>query len=96
MKKIFEEMKDALALKWYWLRFSGGLRITVHLEPEHHFRWTRILGVQLGPWFFGAIRGRAEQPQAVDGEMTFELSIREASSSSFSTNLPVPETPTEK
>jgi hypothetical protein len=43
-------------MKWYRLQFDA-LPVTVHLTQDHRFVWTRICGVQLGSWFFGAIRG---------------------------------------
>lgn len=43
-------------MRWYWLRLEG-LPVTVHAIRVHHFRWTQIRGVQIGPWFIGAIRG---------------------------------------
>ncbi len=50
-----------MSKRLYWHRF-GSLPVTVHALRDHRFRWQRIIGVQLGPWFFGAIRGQAEQP----------------------------------
>ncbi len=45
-------------MRWYWLTFRA-LPVTVHLDPDRLFRWQRICGVQIGRWFFGAIRGTA-------------------------------------
>lgn len=41
---------------WYWFRFDG-LRVTVHLRRDRTFAWTRLCGLQCGPWFIGAIKG---------------------------------------
>jgi hypothetical protein len=35
------------------------LPVTLHLQRDHRFHWTWILGLQIGPWFFGAIKGSA-------------------------------------
>jgi hypothetical protein len=45
----------------YWFWFGRGVPVTVHLETDHKFMWTRILGLQVGDWFFGAIKGRPEE-----------------------------------
>lgn len=44
-------------MRLYRLRLRRGVPITVHLRTVHKFLWTRIYGVQIGPWFIGAIRG---------------------------------------
>lgn len=47
----------------YWHRFLNGLPVTVHLlTRDRTFLWTRIYGVQLGPWFIGCIKW-SEQAQ---------------------------------
>ena len=45
-------------LRWYWLRFVDGPMVTFHLQSNYQVRWNRIFGVQLGPWFVGAVRSR--------------------------------------
>jgi hypothetical protein len=53
------------ALRLYWFRFRQRLLpVTVHLENEHRFLWSRIYGVQFGPWFFGAIKGDIDRGTA--------------------------------
>ena len=47
--------------KVYAYRFRA-LPVTFHLRTDHRFHWTHIVGVQIGAWFFGAIRGRAVVP----------------------------------
>lgn len=42
---------------WYWFEFRSPLRVVVDLEETHHYDWSRIHGIQIGPWFFGAIKG---------------------------------------
>lgn len=42
----------------YRVRLQTGVLVTVRLlTRDRRFRWTRIYGVQCGPWFIGAIRG---------------------------------------
>ena len=48
-------------MKWYWFNFRR-LPVTVHLKQDRHFLWQWICGVQIGPWFFGAIRGNQVEP----------------------------------
>jgi hypothetical protein len=42
----------------YWFRFNA-LNVTIHLQRDRRFVWTRICGLQVGPWFFGCIKGSA-------------------------------------
>ena len=37
--------------------------VLAHTGQFWLFKWTRIYGVQVGPWFFGAIRGEARAPE---------------------------------
>lgn len=50
----------------YWFRFTrdGGLPVIfpAFAEERRHYRWTGLYGVQIGPWFFGAVKGRPEAP----------------------------------
>lgn len=44
-----------------WVRFYGywfkrGFRVTFHLVRDHDVTWTSVVGVQIGPWFVGAVR----------------------------------------
>jgi hypothetical protein len=50
-----------MSLRWYWLKFSLGVPVTFHLVNEYRVRWDRIRGVQIGGWFFGAVRSRDER-----------------------------------
>lgn len=52
-----ELKRFAMKARWYWFRFNG-LRLTIHLLNDHELVWTRIRGVQIGNWFFGAVRGQ--------------------------------------
>jgi len=54
-----------MATRWYWFRFLA-LPVTLHLQHDHRFVWTRLYGLQLGPWFFGAIKGSASLGDAVE------------------------------
>jgi hypothetical protein len=47
----------------YNFRFSA-LPVTVHLVADRRFIWTRIVGVQVGGWFIGAIQGRTASAQS--------------------------------
>lgn len=47
-----------MTVRWYWWRFRA-LPVTVHLKRDRLFHWQQIRGVQIGPWFIGAIRGHA-------------------------------------
>lgn len=42
------------------IRFYGyigrGFRVTFHLTHDHDVTWTRVIGVQIGGWFFGAVK----------------------------------------
>jgi hypothetical protein len=49
-------MSERLRTFVYWHRFQS-LPVTLHLTRDRRFSWTRIYGVQVGPWFIGAIRG---------------------------------------
>lgn len=49
-----------VSVRFYNFTFDA-LPVTVHLRRDRRFAWTRILGVQLGPWFIGCIRGSAAQ-----------------------------------
>lgn len=52
-----------MTVKWYWHRFQvQALHLTLHLSHDWDLRWTRIHGVQVGPWFLGAIKGSAVAP----------------------------------
>lgn len=55
MAKIFE---------WHWHRFDApGLPVTMPaLSRIKHFRWRGIYGVQIGPWFIGAVKGQPGEP----------------------------------
>lgn len=44
-------------MKLYWYRFINGFDVTYHLEHDWTSRWRAIRGVQIGPWFIGAIKG---------------------------------------
>lgn len=33
------------------------------LYPHQDFEWTNIYGLQIGPWFLGAIRGKQIKPK---------------------------------
>ena len=50
----------------YWFRFArdGGLpvRFPAFRRDARRFRWTGLYGVQIGPWFIGAIKGSVEAP----------------------------------
>ena len=52
--KVYRFWRDSLPL----------LRVLVTLPSgkSEAFDWTRIYGVQVGPWFFGAIRGEKAKP----------------------------------
>lgn len=66
-------------VKWYWFKFIA-LPVTVHLAAhggavngvplqDRLFHWQRICGLQIGPWFFGGIRGTYptdKSPQSAD------------------------------
>jgi hypothetical protein len=45
--------------RWYWFRFARRpLPITVHLDKrDRQYHWRGIYGLQVGPWFVGAIKG---------------------------------------
>ena len=47
--KLYRFWRDTLPLLRVVVTFPNGKRFA--------FDWTRIYGVQIGPWFFGAIRG---------------------------------------
>lgn len=49
-------------MKFYWFKFGlPGLPVELPAMPRHarRFRWTGLYGVQIGSWFFGAIKGDA-------------------------------------
>jgi hypothetical protein len=54
-------------MKVYRHRYTA-LPVTLHLERDHRFIWTWILGVQIGPWFFGAIKGSEVPESETKGE----------------------------
>lgn len=44
-------------MNFYWTR-----RISMPVQAWHwHFVWHRVIGVQIGPWFIGAIRGETRE-----------------------------------
>jgi len=49
----------------YWFGFPGG-GPTVEMvdlpRGPQRFRWSGIYGVQIGPWFVGAIKGKKAEP----------------------------------
>lgn len=49
--------------RWYWHR-RVTVPVTFHLHTVVQFRWTHICGVQVGPWFIGAVRGEEADPQS--------------------------------
>lgn len=52
-------------IDFYRQRFTrrGGLRVEVHLPGDpKNFRWTRVVGVRVGRWFFGAVKGTEYRP----------------------------------
>lgn len=53
-----------MKLRWYRFVFDA-LPVTFHLRKDFHFHWQRIVGVQVGPWFVGAIRGSYVDPESV-------------------------------
>lgn len=57
-----ETLALGFLLRIYWHAYRA-LPVTLHLARDHRFHWTGIYGVQLGPWFIGAIRGSAAPEQ---------------------------------
>lgn len=51
-------------LRVLWLRFDGeGFPVSMPAaKSERHLRWQQIRGLQIGPWFLGAIRGEPSEP----------------------------------
>ena len=43
-------------MKFYNNKFKR-LLVDLHLQSICRFNWRRIIGVQIGNWFFGAIKG---------------------------------------
>jgi hypothetical protein len=35
----------------------NGIRVDINLAQKFSFLWTRVYGMQIGNWFFGAIKG---------------------------------------
>lgn len=53
-------------MKFYNFRFIRGYRVTHHLLDDRTYLWNRIHGLQIGDWFFGAIKGRIAPPESTD------------------------------
>lgn len=50
-------------MKLYKFNFKKNpVAVVVYLKEAHAFLWTRIYGIQIGPWFVGAIRGSRDVP----------------------------------
>ena len=57
-------------MKIYRVRLRmNPLFVRVWANQWHDFEWTHILGVQVGPWFLGAVRGEvAKRIEAASSE----------------------------
>lgn len=45
-------------MQLYWHKLKDGFRVTYHLQNDYTSLWTRVHGIQIGDWFFGAVKGR--------------------------------------
>lgn len=57
--------------RWYLFNSRRGFPVTFHLLTNHRVIWKRVIGVQVGLWFIGAVRSddppewSAQQPVVV-------------------------------
>jgi hypothetical protein len=58
--------------RWYWGSYDG-LRLTMHLRTDWTLVWTHVRGVQIGPWFVGAIKGVATEQDCAPVQRTSNL-----------------------
>lgn len=58
-------------MKTYWFHFArdGGLPVSFPAlaRRARRFRWQGLYGVQIGPWFIGAIKGSVDERSAAAG-----------------------------
>lgn len=59
-------------MAFYWQRITrnGGFPVCFPAASEgyQHYRWTDLLGIQIGTWFFGAIKGKVDPFEGEGGE----------------------------
>jgi hypothetical protein len=68
-------------MKIYNFSFLQGFPVTFHLVNNHKSVWTRLHGIQIGDWFFGAIKGRVILPEPDSAEAILKDIVTDLNSS---------------
>ncbi|WP_449411124.1 hypothetical protein [Methylobacterium komagatae] len=57
---------------WFSLRRDGGMPVsfTTAFKETRSYRWTGLYGIQIGPWFFGAIKGNIDEARSALSKAT--------------------------